>query len=212
MPPTPWVWTPERDAQLLNALGKQPLHKFARTHGVTIAAIIEHLRDAHGIRLHTHVRQVCARQGEMCEGQIVRELAISRRTFWHWCQNGLPYRSVPLYRRSVRVVKQFDLIAFVKAQHLLIDRNTDALGPSWRLLAAQINADWHIAYIARDALLKLLGLSIGGLAYLRRANGLPAPIVLGDNRPSYYERVAVRAWLQNHPSYQTAAAKKEFAL
>lgn len=79
----------------------------------------------------------------------------------------------------------------------------------WGARVQDAQAAWLREYIDSAALKRLWC-----LAKLHEDMGLPAPAVTasGQHTRNWWRRADIVAWLATHPHYQTAAAKKEFAL
>lgn len=201
----PTFWTPARRADLLQQIGKKPLARVAASYGTTTGAIDQYLKDY----CQTSVLREVNRLG-MTDADVATALGVVRRTVQRWMQSGrLHTISAWMYTRKIRLVRVPDLIDFLKTTGAMIDRRDAMPSAGWYGIVQQIESDWHTRYVTAYALSGMLHITPAQFtAQQLQRNGFPRPHKLGGGRPDYFDRAAVRAWLNEHPHYWTTQARE----
>lgn len=201
-------WTSDDDHRLIAYIGTMSLPALARKLGRSQRAIEKRVYEDLGLRFHTEaVREVGL--GLSATAAIC---GVDEKTVWRWINRGwLRARTVPV-RYGKRIgIAEVDLAQFFATIGGLLPviRPSD---PAWRAVLDEARADLQARYITARTIVKLLGYAHHNrLISWRRRLGFPDPAFnLGERCGGhYYERAAVRAWLDAHPHYWTRQAKEQ---
>lgn len=140
--------------------------------------------------------------------QLAVQLGADKNAIWRWIRSRQLAHEWRIKRKHrVVVVTQAAVRAFILTGGL-VDSGAAPREP-WRTLAAQVEARWRLEYINSFELADALGYDWGMIStWLRTDHGLPLPAVPRvSNRPHYYSRAAVRAWLITHPQFAGPRAR-----
>lgn len=195
-------WQPEEIDYVRRSVGRQPLRTIARKLKRTPIAVEQQI--IKGQRTSPHALAVGK---DMTSPEIAAALGIARSIVIRWLASGaLPSRRVVLRKRVIHAVKRTDLREFI-LRGGMID-NVANPRPEWRAAVLDGARLWHERYVSSNELADLLGMArINFSAHLRHAKHFPRPAHTGGRAPAYFDRTAVRAWLDAHPQYWTSAAR-----
>lgn len=203
-------WTPQEDSRLLFYVGLESVPELSMRLGRSVRSVLVRYRRAHG----GVVSRACTRAGGMSVTECARALGIHRQRVQSWIGRGwLKSRKRIVIERMVFTITDDDLEAFIRAKGGLLS----GLRPTaeWFDIVEEAQRDLHARYVSRVELSALFCLSghmfTPGLPLDR--DGFPLPALFLQSGQRWYERAAVKAWLETaHPRYRTARALRAFGL
>lgn len=197
-------WQPHEDAEL-HMLAFRPVRTVARRLGRTVLAV--HCRLAVlGMNLNTMRRQT----GGLTVADVARGLGARERTVYGWIAHGwLAATRLTVGGRSWQSVDVDAVCSFLDERGALFPLQPDGF---WRSIVRECRAELETRLIVGRRLVALLGYTDGtALTYLRRRRAFPEPVLRLGNRHGgdYYDRAAVRGWLEATSQYWTRQAKEQ---
>ena len=174
------------------------IRTIATKHGRSVTAI-QHRMYRRGIKPMLQMR----RADGMSVLDVVRELGVPRRTVSHWITVGwLKARALRVVRQRVYTIAPDAVVALIQTYPNLNYLPND----DWAPIVEAARAAWAAHYISRADLADMLAMGMKRVSDLRIA---PACGRGRGGQRNYYERAAVRAWLDAHPQYWTRAAREK---
>jgi hypothetical protein len=198
-------YTPQEDAYIKNAIGKK--------NAKTVARKLK--RGVQGVRQRMYLlappttrRKIVQREIGLSRQQLATELGVDVQRVHGWIARGLLKE-----RRMTGIIASWHGIdvdavdAFLYAGGALLDYLRPTGG--WIDVVADARAQLQARYVSRSAIVDALRIRTCSLRHLRLNHGFPEPSLPSRGTiPSYYDRAAVRAWLAEHPVYQTKRSRE----
>lgn len=198
-------WSPQEERRLAYEAGTRPVAAVAASLGRTERAIVDRLRRFHNIGPTT----AAIRHHGMSVADVVAALGVNPSTVRDWIGRGwLAARFERPKKRSIWLIDPYDLSIFLEA-HGAILRLTPT--GTWRDIVAEARAALEQRYISRTDLARLLCVAPHTFLHWRRWSFPQAAFNSGcfAGGGYYYNRAAVRTWLEAHPERWSSAAREE---
>jgi len=196
-------WTEHEHNYVLYQLGYKTLPQIAKALNRTPAAVRYYV-EQHRLR----PRDCAKRRDGMCAADVSAALGVSKWIVHTWMQRGwLKASKAKTTRQWYYTLSHDDVRAFLFERGGLL-----RLEPScdWRDIYEAARAALLGRYVNRGEIMRVLFRSSTMLNYWRDYKGFPAPAHAMNARYGgfYYDRAAVREWLERHPEYRTKRARE----
>lgn len=198
-------WTEEERMILRSELGVTPVRTLAQKLRRTMRAVRS---EAERNRLSAEL--IAKRSAGLSFTDVCTYLGVDRKSLFWWMKRGL----ITANKRDATVAdgcrREVWTFSYDEVERFLRDGGAlYVMRPvaGWEDVYTEAKAALLSRLISRRDVICLCCLTDGSM-YRWRQKGFPQPVVTGTRGEMFYDRAAVRTWLDAHPHYWTKAARR----
>lgn len=199
-------FTPDELILIRSEIGYTPTHIIARRIGRTMHAIVDRA-GCDGL----YPENIAKRADGLSTQDVYQYLGVDRKSIYVWVASGQLHgtkRLSAVREGSKRAVWTF---SYDEVERFLRDGGAlYKMRPvrGWRGIYEEARQALMARLIVRSDLIRLLHVTGGAIYHWQEREGFPQTARTGTQGAAYYDRSAVRTWLDAHPHYWTKAARE----